>query len=623
VALANDDNQIVFVVVNSPTSTLGVERHWGAEVLVHDSFTPEPENIFTEPVFFEDMMKQQRHICHIAWSPWFVRGDCYQSVIVYATNDDVRAKVVTYTHDNIRLGVEVIYPGFDLRYNGPMKWGPMIEDGDKLKLALFTHSGLVYLTISAQDASITEKMTHDLDGRWDPISGLVWDITEQCSPRLHISSLLSTLQNPTAILDMSSSPPTSLGSPSWREKLDNNLALFSVKNELKGNSKAKVWGLASSPLGDYIAVCNSVHPSDMIEYGIPADRSGTVAISSLRHGNQDRELFPTKNVSAEGLSYTLKKLAHTIEDPDKLPTFAAETVERLLQIYTPLPSPKANTRPWTTESDIYALIAAFKKVAFFDTHSLKDRYTILVSHAFRIGSSDELPKILIAYRLATALQRLPSSLLKTAFSTEIFAQHKQLTALIKNVMGSENTEEDPVDGNGSSTSRSTDSSVDTCDFCSAPIPLTDVTSASCMNGHQFPRCGLSFLAIQAPGITKYCGICSTPFLSDEFVLAQELQVGNKDVGTGIEGDSVTMGVEQNGEGPATGDQVPLTGSGHEDVRSEGGQAPTNGTHATQPNGAATEELDDGNSRKDLPVSLARVLFLACDVCIYCGGKFVG
>jgi hypothetical protein len=435
--------------------------------------------------------------------------------------------------------------------------------------------------------------------------------------------LLSTLQDPTAILDMSSNPPMSLGSPNWREKIDNNLALFSVKNELKGNSKAKVWGLASSPLGDYIAACNSVHPSDMIEYGIPADRSGTVAISSLRHGNQERELFPKKNVSAEGLSYTLKRLANTVEDPDKMPAFAAEIVEKLLQIYTPLPSSKDNARPWTTESDIHALIAAFKKIAVFDTHSLKDRYTILVSHAFRTGSPDELPKTLIAYRLATALQRLPSSLLKTVFSTEIFAQHKQLTALIKSVMGSENTEEGPVDSNGSATSQSAESSVDTCDFCSAPIPLTDVTSASCMNGHQFPRCGLSFLAIQAPGITKYCGICSTPFLSDEFVLAQEFQNGKKGIGTEIEEDVVGMSVDQNGEGSVTGDQVSLTSSGHGDVRPEGKQTPSNGTHTTQPNGTITEELNDENSRKDLPVTLARVLFLACDVCIYCGGKFVG
>lgn len=27
--------------------------------------------------------------------------------------------------------------------------------------------------------------------------------------------------------------------------------------------------------------------------------------------------------------------------------------------------------------------------------------------------------------------------------------------------------------------------------------------------------------------------------------------------------------------------------------------------------------------RSLPVSLARVLFLSCDACIYCGGKFVG
>lgn len=29
--------------------------------------------------------------------------------------------------------------------------------------------------------------------------------------------------------------------------------------------------------------------------------------------------------------------------------------------------------------------------------------------------------------------------------------------------------------------------------------------------------------------------------------------------------------------------------------------------------------DDGRA----PITLARILFAACDVCIYCGGKFVG
>jgi hypothetical protein len=98
-----------------------------------------------------------------------------------------------------------------------------------------------------------------------------------------------------------------------------------------------------------------------------------------------------------------------------------------------------------------------------------------------------------------------------------------------------------------------DAVTDLCDFCSAPIPFTDLMSGTCANGHEFPRCGISLLAIQAPGITKYCGICSTPYLNEEFVRAQEIREGEVE--------------------PA--------------------------------------------------YTIARMLFQACDVCIFCGGKFVG
>jgi hypothetical protein len=111
----------------------------------------------------------------------------------------------------------------------------------------------------------------------------------------------------------------------------------------------------------------------------------------------------------------------------------------------------------------------------------------------------------------------------------------------------------------------------------------------CTNGHQFPRCGLSFLAIQAPGITKYCGICSTPFLSDEFVDAQEVDSEKKDAET----NDASEVQEQN-----------------------------DSTQASTADVIMSENSDVAGRRDAHPITLARVLFLACDVCIYCGGKFV-
>ncbi|KAF2631723.1 hypothetical protein BU25DRAFT_407363 [Macroventuria anomochaeta] len=590
-AVANDDNQLVFLTVESPTSALGSLRSWKADVLTHMSLEPEETSTFTDPLFFDDLMKQQRFISHVAWSPWTMRGDYYQSVIVYATNEEVRGRLVTYNNDHITLGAEVFYPGISLRHSGPVSWCPKIGDDHKLKLALFTMSGLVYLTISGEDASILDKTSHDLDGRWDQVSGAVWDYEKHPSPRLHFSSLLSTVQSPTAVLETSSGALKSAKAPNWKEKIENSMVLFSVKNDLKGHSKTKVWGLTPSPLGDFIAACNSLHPSDSIEYGPPADRRGTVALSTLRQYSKIRESFPSRNTTAEGVFFTLKKLVeNTVEDADQMPAFAEEAVGKLLQAYGPIAASESDVLT-IGMTDLKELVKSLKIAAMLNGNTLRDRFSILVSHACNDASSNELARTLISYRLATVLQKLSSTLSKTPFSAEILLHHRQLVALIDGLFlpddaetettkgagtkrlaeqSAPRTDHDAMDTNSApenNTSSSTgqelstnrsgpDTAVaatDQCDFCSAPIPFTDLTTATCTNGHAFPRCGVSLLAIQAPGVTKYCGICSTPFLSEEFVRAQE----------------------------ATQDEA------------------------------------------EPPVTLSRVLFQACDVCIYCGGKFVG
>ncbi|KIW66194.1 hypothetical protein PV04_08394 [Phialophora macrospora] len=52
-----------------------------------------------------------------------------------------------------------------------------------------------------------------------------------------------------------------------------------------------------------------------------------------------------------------------------------------------------------------------------------------------------------------------------------------------------------------------------CELCDEPILFTsDLDRARCNRGHQFSRCWLSFVAIQEPGISKYCSKCGRQFL---------------------------------------------------------------------------------------------------------------
>ncbi|KAL5118460.1 hypothetical protein ACEQ8H_003636 [Pleosporales sp. CAS-2024a] len=611
VAVCNDNNQLMLVSIESSTTTFGMEKRWTAKVLTHMSLTLDSETVSSLPLTFEDRMSQQRQLSHVSWSPWIKTDDGYISVIVYATNVDVRARVVTSTNSLLRLGDEVVYPGINIRYSGLMKWCPII-DGNALSLALFANTGLVYLTISARDASIIDQAVHDLDGRWDQVSGAVWEANQRSVPRLHFSSILSTIQNATTILDASRGMLTATGSSSWRDQLENSTSLFSAKHDLKGNVKMKVWGLAISPLGDFIATCHTVHPSDMIEYGSPADRRGTVAVTALSQHRELGRYFPERDVSAEGVLFSLRKLAdNTIEDGTQTQAFVGEMTGKLIEAYSfhPIPSNEHGSSASShTGLELHEIIQRVKHATFFDAQALEDRYTVLTLHACSNNhGADDLQRTLIAYRLATASQALPTALFHTStFSREVRMHHQGAIALVQKLiepaheLAEEATDSAQVpleaglseaDPNEATLRlKQTESSsvdlcaaeviIDTCDFCSGPIPFTHLRIASCTNGHEFPRCGLSLIAIQAPGITKYCGICTTPYLNEEFVAAQELQ------------------------------------DGHHDAQHGQNTAPSTTSHvATQQQQQQEEE--------ERVTSFAKILFYSCDACIYCGGKFVG
>ena len=103
------------------------------------------------------------------------------------------------------------------------------------------------------------------------------------------------------------------------------------------------------------------------------------------------------------------------------------------------------------------------------------------------------------------------------------------------------------------------------------------------------RCALTFLTIQEPGISKYCESCDREYLDEHVLLDPAKHVDRR---------------------PEVETQEPSIGiSAEESTRIHVG-----GTHDIGP--GMLKEKDDG-------ASLARVLFSTYDVCIYCGGKFVG
>ena len=55
---------------------------------------------------------------------------------------------------------------------------------------------------------------------------------------------------------------------------------------------------------------------------------------------------------------------------------------------------------------------------------------------------------------------------------------------------------------------------ETCIICNADMPAgEDFQAGRCEIGHTFPRCNLSFISLQEPGISKYCSGCERQFLN--------------------------------------------------------------------------------------------------------------
>ena len=60
------------------------------------------------------------------------------------------------------------------------------------------------------------------------------------------------------------------------------------------------------------------------------------------------------------------------------------------------------------------------------------------------------------------------------------------------------------------------SSEDNCEICNSGLRFfKDITTARCTQGHIFPRCNISLMAIQSPGISKYCSSCNRQYIDPD------------------------------------------------------------------------------------------------------------
>ena len=109
--------------------------------------------------------------------------------------------------------------------------------------------------------------------------GFAFTRSSQSDVTLHFARQLQGIDALTNTLPVPSLDVARMPQPEWQRQLKDAKASFDAEHRLRGHVSIRTWGMASSPLEDHLAVCFTLHPSDMIEYSINTDQSGLLCFS--------------------------------------------------------------------------------------------------------------------------------------------------------------------------------------------------------------------------------------------------------------------------------------------------------------------------------------------------------
>ena len=458
---------------------------------------------------------------------------------------------------------------------GPLKFTPKTR-----LLTAFATDRIFCVDTSADPTEDSSLTSHDLDDRWDEISGVAPDANGAEPPRVHITSHLSSATASTTTLSLPLDKDETSSQPSWQEAIIESRATFSAQWNLDGNVQERTWGIASSPLGEYIATATSMLPSDSVAYMTPSDQ-WTVVNITREISQPNEEILPIEggiarpsDVTAESLLFSLQRyLDRQMSNPMDSETLVQGMMKTL--------APPKDFAGFDGENVLLSggwetvqVVRYLKLRMFMLPDMMSQRVKLLVDIALRrISNANQISRSVIQHLVSEVL-RLPNDIEQGG---ELSDKIRRLYKVVKSKL--EPTHQSHAD---------VETWKEECRMCQKSVLFESLKWAKCEGGHQFSRCAMTFLAIQEPGLSKHCTICESQFLN-EWSLPAFTKLGGE---VNVEIREAAEEVEQ-----PKGDR-PSPDAGWVEV--------------SQSNTAATEPAS----------SLARILFAAFDTCIYCGGKFV-
>jgi hypothetical protein len=580
--VSTDAGDIFILKVTPPHDVLAPENiKWEAKVAFHLPLSP--ENPTDQKGTYRNNPPPVIGATTLAFSDWNTE-DCAKFAYIASGRlfvCDARFEPFSDTGSRIVLDDPQEFPTGHSNIGGSLKFVP-----GTCSLLLFGSDAVI--NVDTKAAPSVGPRSHHLDGRWDDISGLAFTADAEALLTIHLASHLSTATSATSTLPLSLDDNTDIKESHWHNAIHESKANFSASYDLGANVQERTWGITSSPLGDVIATCVSLLPSDSPAHVIQSEQRSVVALTS--DFNSTEQPFPSsggrsksEDISTETLLHGLRQFVSRggkVEGDDQSKQATMQAVMNTLKVFLPISLPPL---PWIDDDD-----REFEM-------TFEDLHTCMTNVRARLYYEDDMFSQRLDRLTDIVMQRQPKLRLTkqqyqhvTKAILDLPYELCEISPLSRKVGGVLSAVQAKLDSSGSALDPAmvdSTSFVETCSICHQDVVLESLRWSRCAGGHQFSRCTLTFLSIMEPGISKSCRICNALYLNED-ALPEFKRPNSKTIK--VEGSAQLeedMDVDVNVEAEDSSD--------------------TSQKDGVEPN-----------------ISLARLLFSACDVCILCGGKFV-
>lgn len=568
VAVSTDAGDIFILKMQSPHDALGPDNlKWGAKVVHRLQLSSGVSlDIGATALAFSDWHKGSN-----AKFAYLSSGHLFVCDAQYDSSADAESRVVLSEPQELILSLSG-----DL--TGPLRFAP------KSNILFLSGPDTIFGVDTSGDPN-EQPLSHHLDGRWDDLSGLAFTADVIGNSTVHIASHLSTTSSATSNFSMALESDTR--EPGWQNAIHESKANFSASFDLGPNVQERTWGIASSPLGDSIATCVTLLPSDSPAHIIQSELRSVIAITAHVESKDIPFPFeggrsPPQDISAETIMYGIRQFlvrGGKIDGTEQLRDATRQFVANALELSLPT---KAPPLPWADEDEesfeatpenLSTCFVHMRACLYYEDNMFFQRVDRLIDVVMQRQPKLQLAKDEYKHITASVLA-LPAEL------REAGPISRRISNALKAVKSRLDTGTSAVDP------AMVDSApfVETCSICQHEVVFESLRWSRCGGGHQFPRCSLTFFSIMEPGISKTCRICNALYLNEEAM--PELK-GNVAEGAKTEQSSITNGMDIDGDPSAV----------------------------NQNHDAQTAGLVEPNA------SLARLLFAASNLCILCGGKF--